>query len=265
MRVSLQFPEGLMMFGCMISDILREFSVVEVETVIMGDVTYGACCVDDLASHQMHCDLLVHYGHSCLIPITQTKNKILYVFVEIQIDIQHLCDTIAFNFADMINQDLYLMSTIQFNNSLYLAKQILQLRSFANLIIPQEKPRSGGEVLGCTSPRLPNNQDEAKNIIIFVCDGRFHMEAAMIANPKFHFYQYDPYSRNLTEEKYANNVMIERREEELMRARNGKTKRMCFIFGALGRQGNSGILERLIAKVEGVFEHMVLIASEIDT
>lgn len=36
----------------------------------MGDVTYGACCVDDLASDQMNCDLLVHYGHSCLVPIT---------------------------------------------------------------------------------------------------------------------------------------------------------------------------------------------------
>jgi 2-(3-amino-3-carboxypropyl)histidine synthase len=55
----------------------------------MGDVTYGACCVDDLASDQMNCDLLVHYAHSCLIPITETKRKILYIFVEIQIDINH--------------------------------------------------------------------------------------------------------------------------------------------------------------------------------
>lgn len=58
-----------------------------IEVVIMGDVTYGACCVDDLASDQMDCDLLVHYGHSCLIPITETRRKVLYVFVEIQIDI----------------------------------------------------------------------------------------------------------------------------------------------------------------------------------
>lgn len=49
------------------------------------------------------------------------------------------------------------------------------------------------------------------NIIIFLCDGRFHMEAAMIANPHYTFYQYDPYSRMITEEKYDNALMVSRR------------------------------------------------------
>jgi hypothetical protein len=37
-------------------------------TVIMGDVTYGACCVDDYTTLALGCDMLVHYGHSCLGP-----------------------------------------------------------------------------------------------------------------------------------------------------------------------------------------------------
>ena len=32
----------------------------------MGDVTYGACCVDDFTATALDCDLMVHYGHSCL-------------------------------------------------------------------------------------------------------------------------------------------------------------------------------------------------------
>jgi len=39
------------------------------ECLILGDVTYGACCVDDLASKALECDFIVHYGHSCLVPI----------------------------------------------------------------------------------------------------------------------------------------------------------------------------------------------------
>ena len=35
-------------------------------TVIMGDVTYGACCIDDYTAVALGCDMLVHYGHSCL-------------------------------------------------------------------------------------------------------------------------------------------------------------------------------------------------------
>ena len=32
----------------------------------MGDVTYGACCVDDYTARALGADLLIHYGHSCL-------------------------------------------------------------------------------------------------------------------------------------------------------------------------------------------------------
>ena len=41
------------------------------------------------------------------------------------------------------------------------------------------KPRSGGEVLGCTAPTI----NEKSGNILFICDGRFHMEGLMIANP----------------------------------------------------------------------------------
>lgn len=98
LRVSLQLPEGLMLFGCLISDLLRVFS--NSETIILGDVTYGACCVDDIASTELGCDLLIHYGHSCLVPITETKGKILYVFVEMKVDIDHFVKTVEYNFPN---------------------------------------------------------------------------------------------------------------------------------------------------------------------
>ena len=96
-KVSLQFPEGLLLYSTLISDIITKFC--EVECLILGDVTYGACCVDDIASKALECDFIVHYGHSCLVPIQElTIKNALYVFVEIQIDIDHFVDTIAFNF-----------------------------------------------------------------------------------------------------------------------------------------------------------------------
>ena len=36
------------------------------DTVIMGDVTYGACCVDDFTARALGCDLMVHYGYNGL-------------------------------------------------------------------------------------------------------------------------------------------------------------------------------------------------------
>lgn len=95
-NVALQFPEGLLMYACVISDILGQFTGCQ--TVILGDVTYGACCIDDLTAKALGCDLLVHYGHSCLVPIAVTAVKVLYVFVEISIDTAHLADCIRQTF-----------------------------------------------------------------------------------------------------------------------------------------------------------------------
>lgn len=63
-KVALQMPEGLLMYGCSIVDIIERFS--QAECVIMGDVTYGACCIDDYTARALGCDMMVHYGHSCL-------------------------------------------------------------------------------------------------------------------------------------------------------------------------------------------------------
>ena len=93
-RVALQFPEGLLMFACTLADIIERFGGVE--TVIMGDVTYGACCVDDFTARALGADLMVHYGHSCLVPIDTTTIKMLYVFVDIKIDNQHVIDMIRY-------------------------------------------------------------------------------------------------------------------------------------------------------------------------
>lgn len=41
----------------------RRFAGVE-QTFIMGDVTFGACCIDDYSAAALGADFLVHYGHS---------------------------------------------------------------------------------------------------------------------------------------------------------------------------------------------------------
>lgn len=94
------------------------------ECLILGDVTYGACCIDDLASSRLGCDFIVHYGHSCLVPIPEmTITNVLYVFVEIGIDLRHLLDTIAFNVQPQ--ERVLLMGIVQFNTTLARTKQLL--------------------------------------------------------------------------------------------------------------------------------------------
>lgn len=114
-RVALQMPEGLTMFAVQLCDIIERFTGAD--AVIMGDVTYGACCVDDFTAKALGVDLLVHYGHSCLVPVDQTEGvKVLYVFVDIKIDAIHLIETVKLNFTKQ--QRLLFVSTVQFVTTL---------------------------------------------------------------------------------------------------------------------------------------------------
>ncbi|XP_030600336.1 2-(3-amino-3-carboxypropyl)histidine synthase subunit 1 isoform X2 [Archocentrus centrarchus] len=224
-RVALQLPEGLQMFACTIADIIERFT--DADTIVMGDVTYGACCVDDFTARALGADFMVHYGHSCLIPIDSTAGiKMLYVFVDIQMDNAHFLDTIKFNFSP--GQSLALVSTIQFVAAL------------------QCRPLSPGEILGCTSPRL----DRHVNAIIYLGDGRFHLESIMIANPDIPAYRYDPYNKVFSREYYDHEAMRALRLQAIDKAR--LAQRWGLILGTLGRQGSPKVLEHLESRLQSL-------------
>uniref|UniRef100_A0A8C5DXR3 2-(3-amino-3-carboxypropyl)histidine synthase subunit 1 n=1 Tax=Gouania willdenowi TaxID=441366 RepID=A0A8C5DXR3_GOUWI len=240
-RVALQLPEGLQMFACVIADIIERFT--EADTIVMGDVTYGACCVDDFTARALGADFMVHYGHSCLIPIDATTGiKMLYVFVDIHMDNAHFLDTVKFNFLP--GQSLALVSTIQFVAALQAVSAALKTEY--DILVPQCRPLSPGEILGCTSPRLDRHVDA----IIYLGDGRFHLESIMIANPDIPAYRYDPYSKVFTREYYDHEAMRALRLQAIDKAR--VAQRWGLILGTLGRQGSPKVLEHLESKLHSL-------------
>ena len=338
--VALQFPEGLLMFACAIADILERFTGAE--SIVMGDVTYGACCVDDFTARALGAELMVHYGHSCLIPIDATLIKMLYVFVDIKIDNEHVIRTLMHNFAPQSTQKakggdddaievngpnssvtseqelleerpsstvtkreskkesdlstsakqelnegsntakkqysdisatkqeamtdsttanqgtgrkesdvpacaasgsdtLALVSTIQFVAALQSIARELEGRGY-RVVVPQTKPLSPGEILGCTSPRVNREQrlrpgsdsdSSCSNVsLVYIGDGRFHLESAMVSNPGVPAYRYDPYSKVFSREEYDHARMLACRRRAVEMAADAS----CFglILGTLG-------------------------------
>ncbi|KAL6078551.1 hypothetical protein STEG23_011120 [Scotinomys teguina] len=247
-KVALQMPEGLLLFACTIVDILERFTKAEV--MVMGDVTYGACCVDDFTARALGVDFLVHYGHSCLehcfelfsvVPMDMSVQdfRVLYVFVDIRIDTAHLLESVRLTFTR--GSSLALVSTIQFVSTLQAAAQ--ELKADYDVSVPQCKPLSPGEILGCTSPRLPKDVEA----VVYLGDGRFHLESVMIANPNVPSYRYDPYSKVLSREHYDHQRMQALRQEAIAAARSAKS--WGLILGTLGRQGSPKILEHLESRL----------------
>ena len=259
-RIALQFPEGLLLFATTISDILTSFCP-GTEYLIMGDVTYGACCIDDYTARALNCDLLIHYAHSCLIPISKEKIATLYIFVDIGIDTAHLIATLTRNFPP--GKTLAMVSTVQFNSTLHTIRPLLESEGL-HILIPQISPLSKGEVLGCTAPKIGTKSVDASgaDALIYLGDGRFHLEAAMIVNPGLSSYRYDPYSRTLTRESYSHGEMLSLRSHAINTARSAT--KWGLILGALGRQGNPHTLTLISAHLDRLgIPYINLLLSEI--
>ncbi|KAL7515906.1 hypothetical protein ACHAWX_000982 [Stephanocyclus meneghinianus] len=258
------------MYATCIGDILKKFAYASsssnpkpcIDIAILGDVTYGACCIDDLTAQSLDCDLLVHYGHSCLVPTTLTVVPCLYVFVEIRVDVRHLVECVRLTFYNEFRSAV--VEAARLFNQLNQEPRHSALQFQA--IVPQAKPLSPGEVLGCTAPKNATPDDApshtshqaTERVMIFVADGRFHLEAAMIANPSLRALRYDPYSKTLTEERYEIAQMKRLRREAVQR----QPKTMGIILGTLGRQGNPGILARirLLLRSRGIRVVIVLLS-----
>ncbi|CAG8595898.1 4258_t:CDS:2 [Diversispora eburnea] len=231
-KVALQFPEGLLMFACIIADILERYC--NVETLIMGDVTYGACCVDDFTAKALD------------FPVNITTIKTMYVFVDIGIDIDHFINTLKMNFE--LGKKLTIVGTIQFVSS-------IQVNDLLYMCVA--KPLSPGEILGCTSPKL-GEQD----VIIYLGDGRFHLESIMISNPSIPAFRYDPYSKKFTRERYDHEDMYSLRKHAIDLTKNAK--RFGLILGTLGRQGSPKVLECLEEKIQSRgLDYVCVLLSEI--
>lgn len=109
--------------------------------------------------------------------------------VEIAIDTSHLIASLRLALSQPPfgpHTRLALCGTIQFAGCLPAVRDALAPH-FLSVLVPQCKPLSAGETLGCTSPNLAGVAD----VVAFVADGRFHPESVMIANPNVPLYRWE--------------------------------------------------------------------------
>jgi len=257
-HVGLQMPDGLQHWATALADIIRRFAPSVEATTIMGDVTFGACCIDDLAARALGIDFLVHYGHSCIVPTDQTAVTTFYVHVEVEVNVGHLVETVRHNFSP--SNTIAFLGSVQFTAGMLEAVAELKRDFFTDAggcFVPQVKPLGPGETLGCTSPSVAG-----ADAAIFVCDGRFHLESALIQNPTVGFLRYDPSALTLTREGLAHGELHTSRRAAIETARSASV--VGLILGTLGRQGSTGVLE----EVERLLEkrgttHLTLLLSDV--
>lgn len=210
-KLVLQFPEGLQKYSMMLNCFLKNNCISLKNFVISSRTTFGACCVEDFLGKAAGACMILHYGHSCLFPISECTILIIYIFLEIKFDHDQITNAINENIL-LSRFNFTLFSTIQYISNLKNIKSKLH-SSFRHIFIYSNKPLSPGEVLGCTSLKINNIPN-----VIYIGEGRFHLEATMISNSFSRFFQFNPVSQQFTIVECNMINIFEERQKEVIKA-----------------------------------------------
>lgn len=75
-KVALQFPDSLLQYSVRLVSLLR--AKTNAEFFILGDTSFGSCCVDEVAASHIKADSIIHYGDACLSRTVRVPVK--YIF-----------------------------------------------------------------------------------------------------------------------------------------------------------------------------------------
>lgn len=83
-KVALQFPDELLVDSVTIAEEIER--IILVKPFILGDTSYGSCCVDEVAAEHLGADCIVHYGSACLSP--SNRLPMIYIFEKRPVDVE---------------------------------------------------------------------------------------------------------------------------------------------------------------------------------
>ena len=105
--------------------------IPETRLYILGDTSYGACCVDEIAAEHVDADAIVHYGRACLSPTARLP--VIYVFtVQPPPNIPKLVGDFADFFEDK-DQKVILMTDLSYQSHLPDVVVALQGKGYTNI------------------------------------------------------------------------------------------------------------------------------------
>ncbi|GIY90405.1 2-(3-amino-3-carboxypropyl)histidine synthase subunit 2 [Caerostris extrusa] len=128
LAVALQFPDSLLGDAVVVTQILEDISGKQI--FVLGDTSFGSCCVDEIAAEHASAEAIVHFGHSCLSPTNRLP--VLYIFGKQMIDTQDAVNAFENMFPDKMSEVILLYEVMYFYD---IDSIIKKLKGYKNLIV----------------------------------------------------------------------------------------------------------------------------------
>ena len=175
-RVLLQLPEGLKPEGLRLAKIAEEVGALP---IISADPCYGACDIAFSEAEGLGADLIVHFGHSKLVPVDRTPA--IYIEVKATVSVDKAVEQALPLLTK--HAKIGLATSVQHLQTLSHAKAILVRNGKAVVIGDSGQLSYPGQVLGCNYSNVKSiaNQVDA---FLFIGGGLFHALGVALSTSK---------------------------------------------------------------------------------
>jgi diphthamide biosynthesis protein 2 len=120
---------------------------------ILGDTSYGACCVDEIAAEHVDAEVVVHYGRSCLSPTARLP--VVYVFTRRPLPLEPVLEVFQTTYPGK-EEKVVLMADIVFHNHIPPLLKLLREKGYTNILAP--------EIIHDPSSLIPNRRLDIEEV-----------------------------------------------------------------------------------------------------
>ncbi|PIK42659.1 putative diphthamide biosynthesis protein 2-like [Apostichopus japonicus] len=253
--VALQFPDELLWCSARVVSFLSQNT--SARYFILGDTSYGSCCVDEIAAQHADADSIIHFGRSCLSPTTRLP--VLHIYGRQPVDVEDLIKSFRELFSQSEQHVIVLYDVIYAHISDELEKR---LQSTDNSVLVSKIPhresfRKESGITDQTDESAPSpihHTEEKENVTTHTVSGRefslptdhdvenfsiFYIGAEsltlknlMMSLNKCPFYTYDPETRTNRRETLNVNKLLMKRYYMIERAKDAGI--VGILVGTLG-------------------------------
>jgi diphthamide biosynthesis protein 2 len=146
-RIALQFPDSMLgdaprVAQTLSTELETRYKMAETEEegsdkgwggriYVLGDTSYGACCVDEVAAEHADAEVVVHYGRACLSPTSRLP--VVYVYTSRELDRDAALKEFEGQFADR-GSKVVIVADLMYQNHVGELVRMLGERGYANVL-----------------------------------------------------------------------------------------------------------------------------------
>ncbi|XP_019849452.1 PREDICTED: diphthamide biosynthesis protein 2-like [Amphimedon queenslandica] len=248
--VTLQFPDDMLHESVRVSSILQRES--KKDLFVLGDTSYGSCCVDEVGAEHIGSDGIIHFGTSCL---TETKRlPVLYVFGKEEVDEVDLKEKFEELFPNKSEHIIVLYDVVYHHIISYFSNEVSSIYPnviFSKLLVPScDGVKSEGDISDGEESfikrfgRCFNVTRPLSNYKIFYIGSEGPtLTNFMLTYRDNQFYSYNPSTCTSRVESLNVNQMLRKRYYLIQKAKEANT--IGILVGTLGAVNYLSMIERL--------------------